>query len=106
MSTAFKHPQILIASDLEQGDVVFLGDSGWERDHRRAKVAHDAAAAAALDAFGKAEIAKNHVVDVYLAEVEIGAEGIATPLHYREKMRVKGPSVRTDLGKQAAGSAS
>lgn len=105
MTAGFKHPQILIASDLRQGEVVFLGDSGWERDHRRAKVARDAADAAALDAFGKAEIAKNTVVDVYLADVEIGADGVATPLHYREKMRVKGPSVRTDLGKQAAGGA-
>ncbi|PPD08160.1 MAG: hypothetical protein CTY36_04340, partial [Methylocystis sp.] len=39
--------------------------------------------------------------DVYLADVEIGSDGAPTPLHYREKMRVKGPSVRLDLGKQA-----
>ena len=50
----------------------------------------------------RAEIAANRVVDVYLADVEIGADGAPTPLHYREKMRVKGPSVRLDLGKQAA----
>ncbi len=31
----------------------------------------------------------------------IGADGAPTPLHYREKMRIKGPSVRLDLGKQA-----
>jgi len=95
------HPRILFASDLAQGDVVFLGTSGWERDHRRARIAHDGAEAAALEAVGKAEIAKNTVVDVYLADVEIGADGAPTPLHYREKMRVKGPSVRADLGKQA-----
>jgi sulfite reductase (NADPH) hemoprotein beta-component len=96
-----KHPQILFASDLVQGDVVFLGPAGWERDHRRARIAHDNAEAAALEALGKAEIAKNTVVDVYLADVEIGADGAPTPLHYREKMRVTGPSVRADLGKQA-----
>jgi sulfite reductase (NADPH) hemoprotein beta-component len=106
MTAALKHPQILIASDLKEGEVVFLGDSRWERDHRRAKIALDPEAAAALEAFGKAEIAKNHVVDVYLADVEISADGVATPLHYREKMRVKGPSVRPDLGKQANRSAS
>lgn len=106
MSGALKHPQILIASDLREGEVVFLGGDGWVRDHRSAKIAIDAKDAAAFEAFGKAEIAKNHVVDVYLADVEIGADGVATPVHYREKMRMKGPSVRRDLGKQAAGGAS
>lgn len=98
---ALKHPQILFASDLRRGEVVFLGAQGWERDWRRARVAHDSDDAAALEAAGKSEIDKNHVVDVYLADVEIGADGAPTPLHYREKMRLKGPSVRTDLGKQA-----
>jgi sulfite reductase (NADPH) hemoprotein beta-component len=96
-----RHPQILFASDLERGEVVFLGASGWERDHRLARVARDGAEALALEAAGKAEIAENRVVDVYLADVEIGADGAPAPLHYREKMRVKGPSVRHDLGKQA-----
>lgn len=102
---AFKHPQILLASNLADGEVVFLGPSGWERDHARARVARDKGEAEALEAFGKAEIAANRVVDVYLADVEVGADGVPTPLHYREKMRVKGPSVRLDLGKQAAGGA-
>jgi sulfite reductase (NADPH) hemoprotein beta-component len=102
---AFKHPQILLASDLADGEVVFLGADGWERDHRRASVARDKEAAEALEKVGKAEIAANRVVDVYLADVEIDAEGIPVPLHYREKMRIKGPSVRPDLGKQAAGGA-
>lgn len=97
-----KRPQILLASDLARGDVVFLGPSGWERDHRLARVAHNAEEAAALEAFGKSEIGKNHVVDVYLADVEVGSDGVPAPLHYREKMRVTGPSVRRDLGKQAA----
>lgn len=101
----FKHPQILIASNLTDGEVLFLGPAGWERDHRRARVANNADEAAGLEAFGKSEIAANRVVDVYLADIEIGADGAPTPLHYREKMRVKGPSVRLDLGKQAAGGA-
>ncbi len=101
----FKYPQILFASRLADGEVVFLGPSGWERDHARARVARDAEEARALEAFGQAEIAANRVVDVYLADVEIAADGAPVPLHYREKMRVKGPSVRLDLGKQAAGGA-
>jgi hypothetical protein len=105
MAPAFKNPQILIASDLRDGEVLFLGAAGWVRDYAKARVARDKAEADALEAFGKAEIAANHVVDVYLADVALSAEGAPTPLHYREKMRIKGPSVRPDLGKQAAGGA-
>ncbi|WP_424361294.1 DUF2849 domain-containing protein [Methylocystis parvus] len=102
---ALKHPQILLASHLADGEVLFLGKEGWERDHAKARVARDKEEAGALEAFGKAEIVANRVVDVYLADVEIGADGVPTPLHYREKMRIKGPSVRLDLGKQAQGAA-
>jgi hypothetical protein len=103
---ALKHPQILLASNLADGEVVFLGPTGWERDHRRARVARDGEEAAALEAFGKGEIAANRVVDVYLADVEVGADGAPTLLRYRERIRAKGPTVRLDLGKQAAGEAS
>ena len=57
---------------------------------------------AALEALGKRDISDYRVVDVYLADVVIGRDGAPTPLHYRERMRVKGPSVRLDLGKQAS----
>lgn len=99
--TRFDNPQILFASDLASGDVVFLGAEGWERDHLRAKIAYDKDEAAKLEAVGKAEIAANRVVDVYLVDVEVNERGAPTPLHYREKARVAGPSVRRDLGKQA-----
>jgi hypothetical protein len=102
---ALKNPQILLASDLADGEVLFLGASGWERDHAKARVARDKDEASTLEAFGRAEIAANRVVDVYLADVEIDRNGVPTPLHYREKMRIKGPSVRPDLGKQASGGA-
>ena len=99
--TQLKNPQILFASDLRDGEVLFLGPSGWTRDHRQASVARDGAEAAALEARGKADVAANRVVDIYLADVATGAGGAPEPLHYREKMRIKGPSVRRDLGKQA-----
>jgi Protein of unknown function (DUF2849) len=95
------HPQILLASDLRDGEVLFLGAEGWERDARAAVVARDAAEAAALEARGKADIAANKVVDVYLAEVELDDVQGPRPLHYRERARLVGPSVRRDLGKQA-----
>ena len=101
--TTLKNPQILLASNLHDGEVMFLGASGWERDHRRARVAHDVATAAELEKIGLADYAANRVVDVYLADVALDSDGAPAPLHYREKMRIKGPSVRHDLGKQAAG---
>lgn len=98
---ALRHPQILIASDLAAGDVVVFGAAGWERDAASAKIAYDGEAAAALQAFAQAEVAANRVVDAYLVDVEVGADGAPTPLHFREKFRLVGPSVRSDLGKQA-----
>lgn len=98
---AMKHPQIVLASDLRRGEVVFLGRDGWEREARRAVVAASPEEAAALETRGKADIGKNLVVDVYLADVALDAGGAPTPLHYRERMRSQGPSVRPDLGKQA-----
>jgi hypothetical protein len=99
--TSLPHPRILFASDLALGDVVFLGADGWVRDHRRAKIAYDNEEAAKLEAFGKAEIANNRVVDAYLVDVEVSESGEPTPLHFRERFRVSGPSVRRDIGKQA-----
>jgi sulfite reductase (NADPH) hemoprotein beta-component len=98
---ALRHPQILIASDLARGDVVVLGASGWERDHLRAKIAYDEEQAAALQAFAKAEVDANRVVDAYLVDVAVAADGAPAPLHFRERFRLVGPSVRPDLGKQA-----
>jgi sulfite reductase (NADPH) hemoprotein beta-component len=99
---ALRNPQILLASDLAQGDVVFLGAAGWERDAASAKIAYESEEAAALEEAGKAAIAANRVVDAYLVDVAVGADGAPTPLHFREKFRLAGPSVRPDLGKQAA----
>ena len=50
---------------------------------------------------GTSELKANRVVDPYLVEVGINAAGVPEPLHYREKMRTLGPTVRPDLGKQA-----
>jgi len=96
--TQSKHPQILFASDLLGGDVLLLGPAGWVREPRHALIATDGETAAALEQRGKAEVLANKVVDVYLADVAIGADGAPSPLHYRERMRLAGPSVRADLG--------
>lgn len=101
--TQLKHPQILLASNLKDGEVVFLGHNGWERDFRQAKIAKSQEEAQTLETIGKADSSANIIVDVYLTDVEITDDGAPRPLHYREKMRIKGPSVRLDLGKQARG---
>lgn len=99
----FNHPQILIASNLKDGEVIFLGHNGWERDFRHARIAKSQEEAQNLEAMGKAAYSANIIVDVYLIDVEITDDGVPRPLHYREQMRIKGPSVRLDLGKQAHG---
>jgi len=94
-------PVILVASDLLEGDVVFAAPGGWTRDPREAVVAHDDAAAQALDVFGATEFRRAKVIDPYLVDVRLDAEGLPVPRHIREQIRTLGPSVRRDLGKQA-----
>ncbi len=101
MSKSPSLPAIVVANDLLIGDVVFLGKSTWERDHRHAAIARDQSTAEVLLDRARIDIAANRVVDAYLVTVEIDLDGIPIPLHYREKMRALGPTVRPDLGKQA-----
>jgi hypothetical protein len=96
-----QHPQILTANDLIEGDVIFLGPAGWIRDHRLARIARSPEDASALEAFGQAELVLNRIVDPYLNDVSLSENGVISPVHYRERLRTAGPSVRTDLGKQA-----
>ncbi len=93
-------PVILVANDLAEGEVVFRTAAGWSPDHREALIAGNVEAADALEAEGLAEMAANKVVDAYLVDVVLGENG-PLPRHYRERLRTLGPSVRTDLGKQA-----
>jgi hypothetical protein len=94
-------PVILVANDLLDGDVVYAAAAGWTRDPRLARLAHDDAEADALERFGASEFLHAHVVDPYLVDVKPGADGVPAPRHYREALRMRGPSVRSDLGKQA-----
>lgn len=97
----FTHPQIVTCSDLITGDVMFLGKKGWSRDHRVSEVATSAEAAALLLARGQKDMAANRVIDVYLVDVALTPDGHPEPVHYREKIRTLGPTIRLDLGKQA-----
>lgn len=94
-------PAILLANDLLDGEVVFFAGDGWSRDPRAALVARDDAAASRLEAEGAAALARQQVVDAYLVDVTLAADGLPVPNHFRERFKVRGPSHRLDLGKQA-----
>ena len=92
---------ILTANDLLEGDVVFLGEAGWVRDHRAARIVRDGDDAKALEAIGAAAKTARKIVDPYLVEITIETDGTPTPVRHRERIRTRRPSVRPDLGKQA-----
>ena len=94
-------PAILLANDLLDGDVVFWTGARWSRNPAEALVAHDPGQALALQAEARAAFAANRVVDAYLVDVTIREDGLAVPNHFRERFKIKGPSNRPDLGKQA-----
>lgn len=96
-----KLPAILLANHLLDGDVVFFTGTHWDKDPRRALVAHDAALAASLATEAAAAFARQEVVDAYLVDVTVDAAGLPVPNHFRERFKVRGPSNRPDLGKQA-----
>lgn len=94
-------PAILLANDLLDGDVVFRTASGWTRDPRLALVAEDEATAARLEAEARLAFERKEVVDAYLVDITRDEAGLPVPNHFRERFKVKGPSHRPDLGKQA-----
>jgi hypothetical protein len=95
-----RHPQVVAANDLLEGDAVWLGPSGaWVRDIRAAEVIWDEARAGALLAAAGAQ--PDRIVGAYLAEVHPDPEG-PRPVHFREAFRTRGPS-NYPHGKQAAG---
>jgi hypothetical protein len=93
-------PQMLTANCLRQGDVLYWKAGRWVQDFAAADVFSDpAAATAALEAAQKF-VKENRVVSPYLFEVR-EQNGKIRPVKEREIVRAAGPSIRTDLGKQA-----
>lgn len=93
-------PQVATANRLLDGEVVFLASTGWDERIERATVARSDGEAKALEALLKQSEAVNEVIAGYLVEVAETEHGLE-PVRYRERLRTRGPSVRTDLGKQA-----
>ncbi|MCS5635211.1 MAG: DUF2849 domain-containing protein [Myxococcota bacterium] len=93
--------QVVIANRLTDGIVVFLGqDARWVENLDDCPPAQTDDEAEGLLARGVAAENAQEVVGPDLIEVELRA-GVLTPVKMREAMRAKGPSTRTDLGKQA-----
>ena len=93
--------KVLTANRLTDGEAVWLGhDHTWRATIEGAAVASDKAAEETLEALGKASFARDEVLDVDLIDVEL-VNGEIRPLRLRERIRTAGPTIRTDLGKQA-----
>ena len=94
--------QAVTANRLTDGVVVYLtAADGWSESLQQAEVAEGKEAAEALLARGQVFFEpKNHVIDVYLFEIERTESGIRAA-SVRETIRQAGPTVRRDLGKQA-----
>jgi hypothetical protein len=93
---------VVTANRLTDGAVVFQDNAGtWVEQIAQAAVLEGTALDAAVAA-GKVSEHRQEVVESYPVEVDV-REGIPVPVRQRERVRALGPTIRTDLGKQAAG---
>ena len=93
--------QIFNANDILSGRVVYLtNEGGWSERIADAMTFETPEDEARLKQIVDAAFEARRVVDVVPIEVSV-ENGSIRPLVYRERVRAQGPSVRTDLGKQA-----
>jgi len=103
MTTTSEKGKILTANRLRDGEVVFLTHSGqWSDNIDGDALATEPQAQAALEVRGKDDERVNLVTGVYLFDAE-RRDGHVFASHIKERIRSLGPTVRTDLGKQAEG---
>lgn len=91
-------PQMLTANRLQDGAVLYWRAGAWAESFDEGEVFQAAAEADAALAQAQSFVAGNVVVNPYL--FDLAPDG--TPLKEREIIRSRGPSVRDDVGKQAA----
>jgi len=102
MAKAKSDTHVLTANRLTDGIVVFWNEKQkWVEQINEADIAADPEWTSYLEKVGEVAEARNIIVEPYLVAVSQSEDAI-TPLHIREKFRTLGPSVRSDLGKQAA----
>lgn len=89
-------PQMIIASRLADGVVVFLAeDHSWTRSIGRGAVVDGAPDGERLLAVAKAHEADCIVTDPYLIDVEVD-DGAPKPVSIRETIRAFGPTFETN----------
>jgi hypothetical protein len=88
--------QKLTANRLIDGLVLYWRAGAWTEAFAEGEVLATKEAAEAALAAARDSVARNEVVGVYLFDLK-GDQ----PLKEREIIRAQGPSVRSDLGKQA-----
>jgi uncharacterized protein DUF2849 len=94
--------QAVTANRLVDGEVVYFTSAGeWSEHLKDSHVADGKEACAALFAKAEPAVAALLVVEPYLFEVA-NEDGVLVPASVREKIRMAGPTIRLDLGKQAA----
>jgi hypothetical protein len=95
--------QVLTANRLRDGEVVYYTRSGqWSEKIDDAVLAMEPQAAKALEARGLEDEKATLVTGVYLFDAIREGKHVRAA-HLRERIRALGPTIRTDLGKQAAG---
>lgn len=94
--------RIFNANHTLSGRVVYLTkDGGWTERIDDAVTFETPEDEARFKAIADAALEARTVVDVYPVDVTV-TDGAIRPAVFRERLRAEGPSVRTDLGKQAA----
>ena len=95
--------QAITGNRLADGEVVYYSETGaWETDFAQAVILDGPDAVSASLENAKAEGSEREVVGIYPFEVKQIDTAFA-PVSVRETIRAKGPTIRTDLGKQAEG---
>lgn len=92
---------------LRDGEVVFLadpaanGESSWSERLADAALLSAAEAATALATAAEWAARERYAVEIYTFDVRVSG-AVRDPVKARERIRALGPTVRLDLGKQAA----
>ncbi|MCP4411235.1 MAG: DUF2849 domain-containing protein [Gammaproteobacteria bacterium] len=93
--------QIVTASDLRSGGVVFLtATGGWSPCISSALISEPSEAVLILEKRGQQAVAEQIIVGPYLIDINM-ENGLPNPVRFREQLRVNGPSVQTNFRKAA-----
>lgn len=94
--------QVLTANLVVEGEVVYWREDGsWTLELKEAFVFEAASAEEQGVASADSAVAEQKIMDPYFFAVSLD-DGAISPSSVRETIRAKGPTVRLDLGKQAA----